>query len=301
MIASWPGVIAPGTTSDQLVQSTDLFATILQATQVSDISTDSDSISALGVLRGEPSGRNEIYCHFPHGSRAQAVSIDGFLPGTYIRQGDWKLIRFYADNPDGSDRLELYQLREDPSETKNLLNQNEALAKSLNAKIDDYLMRTQAVVPMLNPDYIPMTESPTKPEPSDPLLGFKARGCTAEVRQGVLIGKSTSQSPFFGYATGPKHSGKSEVTLELRNSRPGIAQVHWLPRGTSDIPRIVNYRLQGGPEETVRITLDTPERIGILRLYFPNGVTEFQIERVTIESAGSKENQTKPAKTLIDW
>ena len=301
MIAAWPGVIAPGTTSDQLVQSTDLFATILQATQVSEFSTDSDSISALGVLRGEPSGRNEIYCHFPHGSRAQAASIDGFLPGTYIRQGDWKLIRFYADNPDGSDRLELYHLRQDPSETKNLLDQNEALAKSLNAKIDEYLVRTQAVVPILNPNYDPTTESLPKSESADPLLGFKARGCTAQVRQGVLIGKATSESPFFGYATDPKHSGKSAVTLELRNSRPGIARVHWLPEGIGDTPRIVNYRLQGGAKESVRVTLDTPDRIGILRLYFPDGATEFQIDRIAIESSGSKENQTKTAKTLIDW
>jgi hypothetical protein len=59
--------------------------------------------------------------------------------------------------------------------------------------------------------------------------------------------------------------------------------------------------LQGGAKESVRVTLDTPDRIGILRLYFPDGATEFQIDRIAIESSGSKENQTKTAKTLIDW
>jgi arylsulfatase A-like enzyme len=64
--------------------------------------------------------RDRVFCHFPHGSERQAASIPGFLPGTYVRKGDWKLIRFFADNDDGSDRFELYNLKDDIGETKNL-------------------------------------------------------------------------------------------------------------------------------------------------------------------------------------
>ena len=58
--------------------------------------------------------RDRVFCHFPHCNPPnRAKAIDGALPGTSARRGDWKLLRFFADNDDGSDRLELYNLRED--------------------------------------------------------------------------------------------------------------------------------------------------------------------------------------------
>jgi len=63
--------------------------------------------------------RDRVFCHFPHGSPAQAAEIPGFLLDTYFRRGEWKLIRFHAANADGTDRLELYHLGEDPGETDN--------------------------------------------------------------------------------------------------------------------------------------------------------------------------------------
>ena len=58
-----------------------------------------------------------IFSHFPHSGRSD---IEGFRPGTWVRRGDWKLIRFFADHDDGSDKLELFNLKDDLGETKNL-------------------------------------------------------------------------------------------------------------------------------------------------------------------------------------
>ena len=38
----------------------------------------------------------------------------------YVRQGDWKLIRFFCDNDDQTDRFELYNLKDDLGESHNL-------------------------------------------------------------------------------------------------------------------------------------------------------------------------------------
>ena len=72
------------------------------------------------TLLGQGAVRDRVFCHFPHGGPEQAANIPGFLPGTWVRRGDWKLIRFFADNDDGSDRFELYNLKDDLGETKNL-------------------------------------------------------------------------------------------------------------------------------------------------------------------------------------
>ena len=38
----------------------------------------------------------------------------------WARRGDWKLIRFFYDGPEQTDRFELYNLKNDISETKNV-------------------------------------------------------------------------------------------------------------------------------------------------------------------------------------
>ena len=53
--------------------------------------------------------RDAIYWHYPH------YGNQGGSPGSAMRQGDWKLIEFAEDN-----RVELYNLREDIGETRNL-------------------------------------------------------------------------------------------------------------------------------------------------------------------------------------
>lgn len=275
LLASLPNIVPANQVSDAMIQSVDLFATILEATEVA-VPSGTDSLSAWEAFQGGPSQREEIYCHFPHGGRAQAASIDGFLPGTYIHRGDWKLIRFYADQADGSDRLELYNLKDDVGETKNLVGQYPEIVKELNAKISDYLLRTEAVVPERNPDYRGPSQSGATASPSpegspaaDKFLGWKARGCEASIANGLLVAKATGEKPFFGFAPGPKHAGKSKVTVVFRNTKPGRGEIHWLPNGVQDTPRIARYELKGGETESVTVPVDAEEKIGILRVYFP--------------------------------
>jgi formate dehydrogenase maturation protein FdhE len=39
------------------------------------------------------------------------------VPGTWVCKGNWKLIRLYCNNDDQADRFELYNLKDDLSET----------------------------------------------------------------------------------------------------------------------------------------------------------------------------------------
>ena len=77
------------------------------------------------------------------------------LPGTYIRKGDWKLIRFYGEGPNSSNSFELYNLKNDISETKNLAKKMPKKVKLLDDLITKHLKEIKALLPIKNPNYNP--------------------------------------------------------------------------------------------------------------------------------------------------
>lgn len=148
-IVVWPGVTQPGTVNETIIQSIDWMPTLLEMAGVSlPGGVRPDGLSIVPALRGGTLAREAVFVHFPHDTPAS-----GQHPGTSVRCGDWKLIRLYAGNADGSDLFELYNLRDDLGETRNLAAQEPERVRQLGALIDDFLRRTDAVVPKLNPGY----------------------------------------------------------------------------------------------------------------------------------------------------
>ena len=70
-----------------------------------------------------------------------------------MRQDDWKLIRFFHDGPKQEHRYELYNLRDDLSETRNLAAAQPGRVKELDALLEGFLKDTGALVPGPNPAY----------------------------------------------------------------------------------------------------------------------------------------------------
>jgi hypothetical protein len=63
-----------------------------------------------------------------------------------IHAGDWKLLEFFEDG-----RLELYNLREDLGETRNLAEQQPELTAQLLARMRAWREEVQAPLPTPNP------------------------------------------------------------------------------------------------------------------------------------------------------
>jgi len=168
-IVVWPNKIKPGTVNEtSLLQSTDFYPTLLAMCGLkphADVKLD--GFDQTGMLLGKGEVRDRVFCHFPHGNEIAARQMmPGFKPGTYVRRGDWKLIRFFADNDDGSDKLELYNLRTDIGELNNVAAANPELVKELNALISGFLQDTEAVIPSRNPNY-KKTAAGAKPQRGD--------------------------------------------------------------------------------------------------------------------------------------
>jgi arylsulfatase A-like enzyme len=153
-IVVWPGKVKPGTTADFLMQSTDIYPTILAACGVAPQSDQKvDGFDQTTALTGGSSPRTQIFCHFPHGDAQRGAVMDGFYAGSSIREGDLKLIRFYARADDGSDELELYNLAQDPGERHNLATERPEIASRLNKLLQRQLADNKAIIPKLNPDF----------------------------------------------------------------------------------------------------------------------------------------------------
>ena len=94
LVVIWPGKVEAGSTSQALVSSIDILPTLLEMAGVerpAEMLVDGTSYVPALTQTGE-FNRDTLFCHFPHYTPASSN-----LPATWVRQGDWKLIRFYAD------------------------------------------------------------------------------------------------------------------------------------------------------------------------------------------------------------
>lgn len=279
-IVIWPGKIKAGSTNDALLQSTDFYPTLLtMCTVKAHTDLKFDGVDQTATMLGKPPVRDRVFCHFPHGSTAQAEQIPGFLPGTWVRRGDWKLIRFFADNADGSDRWELYNLKDDEGETKNLAAENPQLAAELNDLIAGFLKDTEAVIPIRNPNY-----GKAAAKPADPLQGWKARGCAAQVKDGIVTVTGQNDAPFLGFAAG-KLAGPTVVKFRVRSALGGAGKVEWLPTPqAADKAKSVGFQLAGGDWQEVKVELPAAGLLGIVRLYLPAQKEALQLDWIALQS-----------------
>jgi len=143
-LVRWPGVVKPGSVCSVPVISTDFYPTILEMAGLkADPRQAPDGVSIVPLLRQAGAiEREALYWHYPHYHITK--------PGGAIRAGDWKLIEYYEDG-----KLELYNLKDDLSETTDLAGKMPERAAELRKKLDDWRRAVGAQMPTPNPNYGP--------------------------------------------------------------------------------------------------------------------------------------------------
>jgi len=142
LIIRWPGRTKAGTVCAAQVTSQDFFPTLADALGQTDVPRH-DGVSLLPLLNNPQASLNReaLFWHYPH-------YYPRMTPASAIRTGDWKLIHYYEDN-----RIELFNLKTDPAETKNLATTQSAKTKALRKKLDAWRKETDAKAPTKNPDW----------------------------------------------------------------------------------------------------------------------------------------------------
>jgi arylsulfatase A len=253
LIVRGPGA-KPGTTTNAVVSSYDLFPTLLGLGGLS--APKSDGVDFAAALKGEPFDRGgPLFWHYPH------YSNQGGKPGSAIRSGNWKMIEF-AENV----RRELFDLKTDPGESNNLAADRPDVVADLAGKLAAWRAGVGAKAMTPNPAYRP------NPQAADGTMTLHAR--TAEVSGAQLRFEPLPHKNTLGFWTRKDDTARWEFEL----TKPGTFAVEVLQgcgkgSGGSEVEfdvagRKLTYTVKdtGGFQQfEVRpvgtVTLDTPGRL----------------------------------------
>jgi arylsulfatase A-like enzyme len=139
LIVRWPGRVSPGTLCGVPVISTDFYPTMLQMAGLpARPAQHADGLSLVPLLTGKSTAlhREALFWHYPH------YHGSGHRPAGAVRSGDFKLIEFFEDM-----HVELYDLRRDPSEERDVAPQMPAQAEKLRRMLHDWRRSVGAAMP----------------------------------------------------------------------------------------------------------------------------------------------------------
>ena len=149
--------------------------------------------------------------------------------------------------------------------------------KELDALIDGFLQDTGALYPRPNPAYKPVAAK-TKPANTDPLDGWKERGCKATVSEGILTVKSTGKTAaaFLGHGMA-RLNGPATLKLRVRSESGGAGKIESFPKTSAD-PSFVHrvpLEIKAGDWQELKVELPEKGPLGTLRLYLPDAEIDF--------------------------
>jgi len=119
-VARWPGKIAPDSTSNLVSDFADMFPTFAELVGTQS-PADLDGVSILPTLFGKESAQPQRSHHYWEAAPAQAA-----------RRGDWKAYRAAPGRP-----IELYNLKDDIGETKNVADGHPEIAAQMEKLLTD--------------------------------------------------------------------------------------------------------------------------------------------------------------------
>lgn len=144
LIVRWPGNVPVAKVSDIPVVNTDWTPTLLRLAG-GNPPENLDGRDIGPVLRGSAAAKEKerkFFWHFPH------YTNQGSSPGGATREGEWKLIEHYDDG-----RVELFNLREDIGETRNVADVNHARVVRMREALAKWRVSVGAQTNTINPNF----------------------------------------------------------------------------------------------------------------------------------------------------
>lgn len=156
MIFSWKGKLEANKKSFERISNIDFYPTIKKIVGHKNKNLKLDGLDLNPIFNGKKLKERALFFHFPVYLEAYNVQKDDgkdplfrTRPGSVIIKGDWKLHHYFEDN-----ELELYNLSNDMSESKNLSKINKEIATRLYNDLDVWRTSNNAPIPSeKNPKY----------------------------------------------------------------------------------------------------------------------------------------------------
>jgi arylsulfatase A len=143
LLVRWPGKVSPGVVHEPVVLA-DLVPTFVEmagaeACNPGDFRSIAPVLLGGGTLEARP-----LFWHMPN------YTNQGGRPSGAVREGDWKLIEHYEDG-----RLELFNLKADPSELSDVAASDAPKVAALRGKLEAWRRSVKASMPKGNPGFQP--------------------------------------------------------------------------------------------------------------------------------------------------
>ena len=332
-IVAHPGSIEAGSRSDEIIQSSDFYPTLLEMLSI-DAQPDQmfDGISIVPAFGGKRLDREAIFTYFPH-----APGVPDWLPpAVSVHQDQWKLIRIFHGGDEENHRYKLFNLQEDIGEQNDLAAELPEKVQQLDALIERHLVDTRAVRPLPNPMFDPSKydasqegraklkgsvrnpkKSATKP-PGKVVAGWRPSGtCGLTASNQGLIVRSTGDDPHLSHRLSkPIDETTFTLHITMTSNSSGRGQVFWQEKEAgpfkADRSRFFDIRHDGsahdyaidftthGPLVAIRID---PSRgqgsvtLSDIRLVGGDGQTHYQLE--SSATFASNRSERKPNIIVI--
>ncbi len=155
-----PGVTTPNSETDVPANGIDWYPTLLDLAGVPVPKQQQvDGVSLVPVLKGKTINERPLFWHYPH------YGNQGGDPSSIIMEDEWKLIYYHEDL-----HSELYNLKTDIGEHNDIIEDHPGRAKTMLAKLKQWLKETNAKFPTKDPlhdpkkkdDYLTMQRTSNK-------------------------------------------------------------------------------------------------------------------------------------------
>jgi arylsulfatase A-like enzyme len=144
LIVRWPGHVAAGAVTDTPVINTDWLPTLLDVAGLP-IPSGLDGTTLAPLLTGRgPAPNRSLFWHFPH------YTNQGSRPSGAVRDGNWMLVEYYD-----AEKAELYDLSEDPGESRDLAARNPDRVIRMRAALAGWRKSVKAQENRPNPSFSP--------------------------------------------------------------------------------------------------------------------------------------------------
>ncbi len=241
------------------VVSTDIYPTVLELAGVQpEADTVLDGRSIIPLLEGNSLETTPVFIHFPHDMGILNAA------STFVRDGDWKLIRFYWAGGEAKQHYyELFNLKADPMEAVNLTSVYPEKARELDALLEEFLQKTDALTPLPNPDYTGTAVPPIRQARNHSQLSSTSRR-----PESLRLEKATINAEKSG----------SEIIQLLDEKGAKRKTVGVLHKGAEWV------RVENRPDGTVMVSWDAETKNGSAVLYFgwAGGHTAEEVDNWTL-------------------
>jgi arylsulfatase A len=145
LMIRWPGVTPARSECATRVILTDLFHTCMHAAGMKPAAdlTDGKDLTLLLKNPDAPLDRNALFFHYPH-------YYGTTTPVSAMIEDDWKALEYFEDG-----KIELFNIKEDPSEEKDVSKLEEGRVGAMRKKLHEWRAAVGANMPRPNPNFRP--------------------------------------------------------------------------------------------------------------------------------------------------